>query len=261
MATDLREPAIGQMSPSPRWQRIVLLGLIELLVAAAGYLVYSLSTGAVHEHQALAFHNASRVIAFEQGLHLFQEARLQSLVLPHMWLVQTFNAIYMWGHLPLIIVTVVWLFLFHRDRYRTFRNALLISGAIALIVFFLFPVAPPRLVPGLNLKDTAALISPVYDTVEPKVFFNPYAAMPSMHIAWDLLLGISFIWCSRQLWLRWFGVILPAGMLFAVVVTGNHYIVDGVAGALLGLLGLAIALEMEHLRLGHGLTGPVGAGK
>jgi membrane-associated phospholipid phosphatase len=241
--------------PPPRWPRVLRLGLIELLVAAIGYVVYSLSTGAAYGHKALAFRNATRVIDLERWLHLLHERQLQSLILPYRWLVQVFNAIYMWGHLPLIILVLVWLFVLHRRQYRVIRNALLISGGIALIIFYLVPVAPPRLVPGLHLQDTAALISPVYDTVEPKIFFNPYAAMPSMHIGWDLLIGIALVWCSRNDVLRLFGALLPLGMLVAVVMTGNHYVLDGLAGAVIGLVGLAIALWFEHLRLGFGISG------
>ena len=256
MRADLRERAVEHTSPAPsRWPRLLRLGIVELIVATIGYVVYSLSTGAAYGHEALAFRNAGRLIDLERWLGILHERQLQRLILTHRWLVQGFNAIYIWGHLPLIIVVIVWLFAFHRRRYRIFRNALLISGGIALIVFYFVPVAPPRLIPGLRIQDTAALISPVYNTVEPKVFFNPYAAVPSMHIAWDLLLGIALVWCSRRLLLRSFGAILPVGMLIAVVMTGNHYILDGIAGAIVGLAGLGIALWFEHLQLGFGISG------
>jgi membrane-associated phospholipid phosphatase len=255
MAVDLAEPAAGTNAKAWRARlQFALVALAELLVAATGYLVYSLSCGAVHQHQSLAFRNADRVVQLEQSLGIFVEHRLQAPVLPHAFLLQTFNAIYMWGHLPLVIAVAVWLFAFHRPQYRVIRNAVLISGGLALIVFYTFPVAPPRLVPGLHLVDTAAMISPVYDTVEPKVFFNPYAAIPSMHIGWDLLMGIGLIWAATHRPLRWFGAILPFGMLLAVVVTGNHYVIDGIAGAITGLAGLLLALGLERLRLGHGIT-------
>jgi membrane-associated phospholipid phosphatase len=245
------EPAL--MAPTSRL-RLLWTGLAELLVAATGYIAYSLSCGAVHGRQALAFDDAARVIALERGMRILVEQRIQVPELSHGWLVQFFNGVYMWGHLPLIIAVAVWLFAFHRSHYRIIRNAVLISGGIALIIFYFFPVAPPRLVQSLHIVDTAALISPVYDTVEPKVFFNAYAAVPSMHIAWDLLMGIALVWCSRRALARVFGALLPFGMLLAVVVTGNHYIVDGIAGAIVGLAGLTLALWMERLNIGHGIT-------
>lgn len=255
MSVDLNEEVATEAVGPAQWPRRLRLAVAELMVAAIGYIVYSLSCGAVHQHQALAFQNAASVVSFERRLGILHEQQLQAMILPHSWLVQAFNAVYMWGHLPLIIALAVWLFIYHRRHYRLIRNALLISGGIALLLFYGFPLAPPRLVPGLHLVDTAAMISPVYDTVEPKVFFNPYAAMPSMHIGWDLLMGLGLVLCSSKAFLRWCGGLLPFFMLFAVVVTGNHYIVDGLAGAIVGLAGLAAGLWIEHLRLGYGISG------
>lgn len=262
MAVELLEPTSGPAAQATRSRRRLLAAAVaELLVAAVGYVAYSVSTGAVHAHQALAYANAARVIALERWLGIFIERPLQLPVLPHAWLVQFFNAVYMWGHLPLIIAVAAWLFVFHRPHYRLIRNAVLISGGIALIVFYSLPVAPPRLVPSLHILDTAALISPVYDAVEPKIFFNPYAAIPSMHIGWDLLMGIALVWCARTAALRWFGALLPLFMLVAVVVTGNHYILDGLAGAAVGLAGLGLALGLQHLHPGYGITAPLSEGQ
>ncbi len=254
MTVDAAKPLAGGRADRSARLHVALVALIELLVAATGYLAYSLSCGAVHEHQALAYRNAARVVQLEQSLGIFLERLLQAPVLPHAWLLQAFNAVYMWGHLPLVIAVAVWLLLFHRPQYRVIRNAVLLSGALALIVFYTFPVAPPRLVPGLHIVDTAAMISPVYDTVEPKVFFNPYAAIPSMHIGWDLLMGAGIVWAATFRPLRWFGALLPLAMLFAVVITGNHFVIDGIAGAIVGAAGLLLALGLERLRIGHGVT-------
>jgi membrane-associated phospholipid phosphatase len=257
MTVDLAEPA----SAEPNARRAILpklrlagIAIVELGVAATGYLVYSLTCGAVRGHQAIAFRNAQQVVDFERVTGLLVERHLQAPILAHSWLLQTFNSIYMFGHLPLVVAVALWTFVFHRAHYRVIRNAVLISGGIALIIFYVFPLAPPRLVPSLGLVDTAAMVSPVYDTVEPKVFFNPYAAMPSMHIGWDLLMGFALVSCASWRAVRWTGALLPVGMLFAIVVTGNHYVVDGLAGAAVGAFGLTIALVMEQLKLGYGIT-------
>jgi len=232
-------------------------GFAEILVAAAAYIAYSLSCGAVPAHRDLAFANADRVIALESSMRILVERQMQLPVLPRGWLVQVFNAIYMWGHLPLIIAVLAWLFLLHRPQYRLIRNSLIVSGAIGLALFYGVPLAPPRLVPSLHIVDTAALISPVYDTVEPKVFFNPYAAIPSMHIAWDLLIGMALVWCAGLASVRWLGALLPFAMFVAVVVTGNHYLVDGLAGAAVGLVGLGAAIGIQVLGVGGGVTSPL----
>ena len=255
LTIDPERASVARRGTRRGWRsRSATIALAELLVAAVGYLAYSLSCGAVHAHQALAFQNAGRVVGLERSLGLLVEQRLQAPVLSHTLVLQFWNAVYMWGHLPLVIAVALWLFAFHRSEYRVIRNAVLISGGLALLVFYAFPLAPPRLVPSLHLVDTAAMITPVYDTVEPKVFFNPYAAMPSMHIGWDLLMGIGLLWCARYRAVKWVGALLPLAMLVAVVVTGNHYVVDGIAGAAAGAAGLAAAFGLERLAFGHGIT-------
>ncbi|HLZ71673.1 MAG TPA: phosphatase PAP2 family protein [Dehalococcoidia bacterium] len=221
--------------------------LWQLVVAAGGYIVYSLSVGAVQwagaeqARHALALANARHVIDFEQALGIFRERQLQSLIIDNDALMQIFNAIYMWAHLPLIILLAVWLYWRHRPHFRVTRNAVLISGAIALIVFQIVPLAPPRLVPGYGFVDTAAKASGVYDTVEPKVFFNPYAAIPSMHVGWVLLMGLTVWQFAGARRLAWLGLALPVLMTFAVVITGNHYFSDAVAGVGTALIGRWLA--------------------
>ncbi|MHB8573759.1 MAG: phosphatase PAP2 family protein [Dehalococcoidia bacterium] len=226
--------------------------LWQLLVAASGYIVYSLSVGAVQwlgatkAREALAIADARHMVDLEKLFGVFREHDLQSLIIGSDFWMQVFNAIYMWAHLPLIIALAVWLYARHRPDFRETRNALLISGTIALVIFQIFPVAPPRLVPGLHFVDTAAQVSGVYDTVEPKVFFNPYAAVPSMHVGWVLLMGLTVWRFAGARRLAWLGLALPALMTVAVVVTGNHYFADAFFGVLTALIGLWIARFAER---------------
>lgn len=225
--------------------------LWQLVVAAGGYIVYSVSVGAVQwagaerARASLAVADARHIVDLEELLGIFREHQLQSLIIDSGFWMQFFNAVYMWAHLPLIIALAVWLYWRHRPHFRLTRNAVLISGTIALIVFQVFPVAPPRLVPELHFVDTAAKVSGVYDTVEPKVFFNPFAAVPSMHVGWVLLMGLTVYLYAGFRRLRWLGLALPAFMALAVVVTGNHYFFDAATGALTALVGLWLAAFAE----------------
>jgi membrane-associated phospholipid phosphatase len=232
-----------------RWQ---LDALWQLTVAAGGYIAYSLSVGAVQwagalkSRESLAIANAGHIIDLERGLGVFRERDLQTLIVNNDVVMQVFNAIYMWAHLPLIIAIAIWLYVRHRPHFRVTRNAVLISGAIALIVFQIFPVAPPRLVPGLGFVDTAARVSGVYDTVEPKAFFNPYAAVPSMHVGWVLLMGLTVWRYAGYRRIAWLGLALPVLMAVAVVVTGNHWVFDPASGVLAAIAGLGLALFAER---------------
>lgn len=248
MTQEARSPKAGAVRRS-RWY---FDALWQLFVATCGYIVYSVSVGAVNwlgatkAREQLAFQNAHHVIDLERAARLFSEQRLQALIVRSDFWMQVFNAVYMWAHLPLIIMLAIWLYVRHRAHFRLIRNAVLISGAIGLFVFQVFPVAPPRLLPDLHFVDTAARVSGVYDTVEPKVFFNPYAAVPSMHVGWVLLMGLSVWWWAGERRFALLGLTVPAFMAFAVIVTGNHYYVDVVTGALTALVGLALAYSAER---------------
>lgn len=244
-------PTVAEPQTAHR-SRPYLDALWQLVVAAGGYIVYSLSVGAVHwagaeaARRSAALANASHIVACERALGLFHERAWQDVLAANAASMQFFNAVYMWGHLPLIAVLAVWLYVRHRPDFRLTRNAVLISGGLALIVFQLFPVAPPRLLPGFGFVDTAAKVSGVYDTVEPKIFFNPYAAMPSMHVGWVLLMGLALWRHAGWRIARWFGAVLPLFMAVAVVATGNHYFLDALSGVATALLGLWLAAFAER---------------
>jgi membrane-associated phospholipid phosphatase len=121
------------------------------------------------------------------------------------------------------------------------------SGAIGMVVFVLYPVAPPRLA-DLGLVDTVALHSEAYRVLQPPAFSNLYAAMPSLHVGWNLLMGIAIATAAGHWLLRAVGYALPVLMAASVVLTANHYLVDVVAGAVVALLGLVIATRLERRR-------------
>jgi len=191
-------------------------------------------------------------LAFAGGLavgvyKLFPYRQLQDLVAPSGSL-QTFaNWIYVWGHWPVIIVTMLWLAWRHRVEFLRLRDAMMVSGALGLVVFMSYPVTPPRLA-GLGLADTVTEQSEAYRVLQPPAFVNQYAAMPSLHSGWDLLVGMAIISAASTLALKVVGFAMPVLMAFAVVATANHYIVDVVAGVALALVGHVVALWLERRR-------------
>jgi hypothetical protein len=157
------------------------------------------------------------------------------------------NWVYIWGHWPVIAVTLLWLVLDHPAGYRVTRNAMIISGGVGLAVFALFPLAPPRLA-DLGLTDTVTSYSSAYRLLQPNAFVNQYAAMPSLHAGWDLLIGIALFTYSGHRSLRAIGVLLPVLMAVSVLATANHYVADVVAGLALVLLSRAVAQHVERRR-------------
>jgi hypothetical protein len=219
----------------------------ELLLVTPAALFYFMARGLVDARDAEATANALDVIRLEQRLHLFHERALQNLIVGSDALVTLVNWIYIWMHWPVVITTVTWLVVRRPSgTFSSYRNAFLISGGIGIFVFALYPVAPPRLVEGYGFVDTVTARSSSYRVLQPTALTNPYAAMPSLHFGWNLLIGIAIVRESRSLVPRLFGAVMPALMFAAIVLTANHFILDGIAGGALAFSSLLLALNLPR---------------
>lgn len=195
----------------------------------------------------IAFTNAERISRFEQWAHLDWERGLQAAVIDRDMLVNFTNWVYIWGHWPAIIITMVWLAWRHRRQFIHLRDAMMISGGLGMLVFVTYPVAPPRLA-GMGMIDTVTEESQAYRVLQPPAFTNQYAAMPSLHTGWDLLVGMAIIAAASTVALKLVGFAMPVLMGLAVVSTANHYVLDAVAGVSLVLIGHAAALALDARR-------------
>jgi hypothetical protein len=212
----------------------------EVLLVAPAALFYFLVRGVVDAREADAVRHAEAIIQFEQALGINQEQRLQERILSSGWLIDLVNWIYIWGHWPVIVLVVSWLILFRHERFAVYRNAFLISGAVGMVIFALFPVAPPRLMDGIGFIDTVTDRSNAYRLLQPPSLTNPFAAMPSLHFGWNLLIGIALVREAHSRAARLFGVLMPLAMFSSIILTANHYFLDGLVGGLLVLCGLAL---------------------
>jgi hypothetical protein len=220
----------------------------EILLAAVAALTYfgvrNLTVGAAAE----AFTNADRLRALEQHARLDWERALQGALLGHDWTLTLANWVYVWGHWPVIVTAAIVLYRTCPDRYFLLRNAIFLSGAIGFLFFALIPVAPPRLADPW-LVDTVTLHSDSYRALQPPGLTNQYAAFPSLHFGWNLLVGVAVWGATRNVVLRTFSVLGPAAMAAAVVVTANHYVVDPVAGMAVVLFALwAVSHRLDKSR-------------
>ena len=228
--------------------RTSLRFLREVLVIVAAILLYFGVRGLVETRVPLAHAHARAIVDLERRLGIFVEPDLQRLIVPHDWLVALANWVYIYGHWPVVGLTLVWLHLRHNAVYPQFRNALLISGAIGLVIFALYPVAPPRFLPDLGFWDSVTARSNSYRVLQPPSLVNKYAAMPSLHLGWNLIMGIAWARYATTPAGRVFGWAMPVAMMLAIVVTANHYLLDGIAGGALALVGLAIATAVATYR-------------
>jgi hypothetical protein len=218
---------------------------VQVAIVVGGIIAYFGVRGLTDGSPEVARAHARSIVALEEHLHLYHEAAFQSLIVGSGVLSTLANWVYIWGHWPVIIATLIWLALSHPQQFLRLRNAMLISGGIGIMVFTTYPVAPPRLA-HLGLVDTVTERSDAYRVLQPPAFVNQYAAMPSLHVGWDLLVGIMIATTASAVWLRWIGRLMPVLMALAVVVTANHYIVDVIAGVSIALAGLGGAVLLER---------------
>ena len=229
------------------WRLTSRVGLHEAVVVVVAFLIYFMIRGAVVDRAGEAMVRAFDVIAFEQQLGIYRELQMQSWIVDSYWLIKVMNWIYFWAHMPVIVVVAVWLYVTNRRTYMLTRNAFLASGAIGVVIYAMFPVAPPRLIPMGGFVDTMAVFDRVgYQAQEVKAFVNPFAAIPSLHFGWSLLMGLVIFKVAKFRVVKALGLVWPVAMFFAVVMTGNHFIIDAVAGAVVSLAGLGIAFGIQR---------------
>ena len=222
----------------------------EIILIAIALLIYYLVRGITQTHIDDAINRGVDIVNLEKHLGIFWEVELQSWILSYSWMVKLLNGFYLFGHLPVIGAIAVWLYFWHKPQYLVMRNAFLLSGAIALIFFVNFPTAPPRLLPhelGIGIVDTVVQQYHQGRPLTPSWFVNEYAAFPSMHIGWNLLVGIAVWMASRNFFVRAFAVLMPFMMFSDIILTGNHYIIDAIAGCIVMSLGLGLAFAGRAL--------------
>lgn len=224
----------------------------EMGVFALALVVYQASRAVVIGSPATAFENATSLIHFEKGSGLFVEGSIQSTVMDHVQLVEALNLFYLTAHWIVTPLFFVWLYRHRRDVYPLVRNAFLVANGVAIVVFMLFPVAPPRLAAGREgLVDTLHTVSDV-DLHGGMLsgWFNPYAAVPSMHFGYAALIGVVAFVLVRSWPLRALALAYPAVVFVTIVGTANHYIVDAFAGGLTMALGAVAVVGWRSLRAG-----------
>ncbi|WP_217142361.1 phosphatase PAP2 family protein [Streptomyces sp. AC627_RSS907] len=212
----------------------------ELLLVAGLFLVYKLGRQLATGHTAEAFRNARHVWDWERALRLPDEGAVQSLLLHGDTLVHVANTYYAVVHFPATAAFLVWLYLRRPGHYVRARRALAAVTGAALVLHLLFPLAPPRMLGATGLVDTARVFGPsVYGPPRADQLSNQFAAMPSLHFGWALMLAIGLILATRSR-LRWLWLLHPLVTLLVIVGTANHYWLDVIVAA--ALLGLALAV-------------------
>ncbi|MFF9197029.1 phosphatase PAP2 family protein [Streptomyces sp. NPDC014779] len=215
---------------TPRRPRI----WFEVLLIAVSYWLYSLIRNAVPEQKAQALKNADWIWQAEHSLGLAFEHTVNHAVNSVTWLIVSMNYYYATLHFVVTIGVLVWLYRWHPGRYAAFRTVLFATTGVALVGYYLYPLAPPRLMNGQNFVDTV-LVHHTWGSMASgnlKHMSNQYAAMPSMHIGWSLWCGLTIFLLAKAPWARILGLLYPVATLVVIVATANHFWMDAVGGIL-----------------------------
>lgn len=223
-----------------------LRGIALQVLLLGGALALYLTTRRLTMGSAIeAAENARHILRVQSWFGLDVELELQRLIIESQAMVTLMNWIYMWGHWPLLAVVAVWLFVNHRPEFRLFRNALIVSGLIGLVVFAVFPVMPPRLL-GIGMVDTVKQWSSSYQFLQPPSLVNQYAAVPSFHVGWNVLITFAVFRAIPNRDVRYLAVLGNLAMISSVVLTGNHFVLDAVAGIIVVAIAWKIAQRIER---------------
>lgn len=228
-------------------RRRVYRDVFEIALVAMAFLLYFIVRGLVVDREAEALANAQDIMDLQRSLGIFWEPRINEWVLERDLLVRFFNFVYFWMDFPLIVAFGLWMYFARRHEYTVARDALLLSGAISLVIYNLYPVMPPRLLPGDIFIGTIEEYSDLsYQAQSMRAFVNPYAAVPSLHFGWAVIIGGAMVLTLKHPLWRAFGFSLPWLQLAAIVATANHYILDAAAGLAVALAGIALAMWMQR---------------
>lgn len=238
---------------------------LQFLIAVSVELSDDLARGLISQHGTIeGVANAQHVVAFEAAhgfwvepaWQIFFEQTHTILAFTVTWpdTVRVMNGIYVLGHIGVTLGVALWVYFYHRRYFGMLRNAVILTNLFALLIYERFPVAPPRLTPNLifnhhsfTFQDTLyGVFNATGRMVGTSGAYNEFSAMPSIHVAWALIVGAAVIWLARPLAVKALGLVYPFIMLVAVVVTGNHYLLDAAGAVVIVVLAALVAGSFER---------------
>jgi len=225
--------------------------LRQVLLFVGAYYAYTLVRGLADQPGAAAeaFHNARGLIGFERELGLFIEPSVQAWASGSQLVLDLASWIYINAQTSVTLGALIFLYLFRNTSYYFVRNMFLIALGIALVGYVTFPTAPPRFFPEWGFFDAVSDFAGVDEPDQGvSALFNPYAAIPSMHVAFALMIGWSLARLVRRRIVRVAWLAYPAVITFVIVATANHFLMDAVLGAATAGIAALAARELARAR-------------
>lgn len=225
--------------------------LRQILLFCGAYYLYRLARGIVDGRAAQAFENARHLISIEQSLNLFVEPAVHAWASGIAWLNDFASWMYLNSHFTITVATLAFMYIYRNESFYFVRNMFMVAMGIALLAYVVYPTAPPRFMPEFGFSDSVAQ----FTGVEPSsgsanLLFNPFAAVPSMHVAFALMLGIPMSRMVKRRLPRCLWLVYPVMVTFVVVATANHWWFDAFLGALTAGLSAWAARGFARARPG-----------
>jgi PAP2 superfamily len=223
----------------------------QVLLFAVAYYGYRLVRGMVDDPGAAgaAFQHARELIGLERGMHVFIEPSVQAWAEGKSWLIDGASWIYINAQTSVTLGALLFLYFFHNRSFYFVRNMFMVAMAIALVGYMVFPAAPPRFFPEWGFFDAVSDFTHVdHDSVTVDALFNPYAAVPSMHVCFALMIGIPLARLCHHRAARLFWAFYPLLITFVIVVTANHFLADAFLGSVTAGLGALAARWLARTR-------------
>src|ERR1700754_4774507 len=203
------------------------LDLVRQIVLFCGaYWLYRLARGLVYDQTIAAFDHARDIVQLERSMHLFIEQSVQSWAIRTEFLEDAASWMYLNSHFVVTTCTLAFIYLFRNEHFYFVRNMFMVAMGLALVGYVAYPTAPPRMLPELGFIDTVSDFTGVSSDASVNALFNPYAAVPSMHVAFALMLALPMIRMARRMWVKALWTVYAPVVTLVVVVTGNHWVLD-----------------------------------
>ena len=220
----------------------------QLLLFGGAYYLYRIVRGVVDGEVTTAFSHARWIVNLERGLHLFFEPTVQTWTIGKAWLIHVADITYVNAHFGITLGFLIWLYFMRNDAFYFVRNMFMVAMGAALVLYVLYPTAPPRFMPEWGFTDTVSDFFGQGASHSASVLYNPYAAMPSMHVAFALMIGFTGVRLVKWRVSKAFWALYPLFITFVVIVTANHFWLDAAVGALVAAMSAYASAALARAR-------------
>jgi PAP2 superfamily len=224
--------------------------LRQLALFGGAYLCYSVVRGMAEVDTTVAFDHTREVIKIEQAMHIFVEPSIQAWAMGSHALIDLASWLYVNAQTTVTIAALIYIYLRHNGSFYFVRNMLMVAMVIALFGYAVFPTAPPRFMPEWGFVDTVASFTGVHvehTSHSMTALFNPYAAVPSMHVAFAIMIGWRLVGLVRLKVAKLAWALYPFLICFVIIATANHFILDALLGALTAAIAAIVADRLARV--------------